>query len=463
MNTQEWLRRAGWLATVAGVLTTGRLLHAQQGDLPAPESKAAPQAPAASTAPAEPSEPTAPTPPAPPHRPRYWLGLGCVTVDADRRAELKLDSQHGLEVGDVVPESPAAKSGLKPGEVVLEAGGKPMGEVAQLIQAVEAAEGKPLSLLVWNAGQTRTVEVTPAERPAPRRRLGAAERPGRGPRPEMFDRFLEHLPGAEQWGQFFGGPEGHRAFMWRFGPGVVLGGEAFPDDLHVKIEKHGNQPAQVEVQRGDQKWELSEENLDKLPEDIRPHLERMLGRSPLLMGHWNEEIEENVRRGFEDRARHGAEWARQRAERAREDADRMAREYGDRAHAEAERAADEFGQRAREWEHALRRRLERMRPPHAPDHHPPAPPHDAPPRPDQPHPDAPHPGSPPPGAGPGGPDPLAGLDRLIDEQIRRRVEKPLADLQRRLDDLLQRLPKGDDDAGDEPKNDDDTDTPGPRI
>lgn len=453
MNTQQWLRHAGWMAAVVGVLASGRMLHAQQDELPQPAEPAAPaQA-------AEPTPPVEPTPPKPPRRARYWLGLGCVPVDTQRRAELKLEAQHGLEIGDIVPESPAAMAALKPGDVILEAAGKPMSDVAQLIEAVDATEGKPLTLFIWSDGQARNVEVTPAERPAPRRGPG----PGgpHAPRPEGWGRFLEHLPGGVELGEFFGGPDGHRRFMWRFGPGVVLGGEKFPDDLHIKIEKHGNQPAKVEVQRGDQKWELTEEDLQKLPEEIRPHLERMLGRSPLLLGHWNEEeIEENVRRGIDEGARHGADWARDHAERARDEADRLARQYGDRARDEAERAADEFGRRARDWERALRRRLERMRPPHAPEHDSPAgdgPHPDGPPRPDAP----PRPEGPPPGAGPDGPDPLAGLDRMIDEQIRRRLEKPLADLHKRLDDLLERLPKSETKPDIKPGSEGDSD--GPRI
>lgn len=462
MELSQWLRSTGWLATVVGVLASGRLLHAEQ------EEPATTAAPAAESAAPNRSDPGSDAQPASPRPPRYWLGMGCVAVDERRREELKIDAQQGLEIGDVVPDSPAEKAGLKPGEVILQAGGKAVGEVPQLIEAVDASAGEPLTLLVWSEGQTRTLEVTPAERPVRQRRLGFPGRPGHGPSPEGRGRFFERLPGAEEWGQFFGGPEGHRAFMWRFGPGVVLGGEKFPEDLHVKIDKHGNQPAKVEVERGDQKWELTDEHLEKLPHDIRPHVERMLGRSPLLSGHWSEELEENIRRGIEDQAHQGADWARRHADRAREDAERMAHEYGEQAHHEAERAADEFGRRAREWEHALRQRLERMRPDRRPPPGgdqlggPPGPPPGGPPRPD----------GPPPGAGPDGHhDPLAGLDQMIDEQIRRRLEKPLADLQHRIDELLKRFPSNSAKPGDagkrgeEPQSpaNDAPDAPGPRI
>jgi hypothetical protein len=51
--------------------------------------------------------------------------------------------------------------------------------------------------------------------------------------------------------------------------------------MSVVISKEGDQPAKIVVKRGDDKWELTEKELNKLPADIRPHVERMLGRGPL--------------------------------------------------------------------------------------------------------------------------------------------------------------------------------------
>jgi hypothetical protein len=51
-----------------------------------------------------------------------------------------------------------------------------------------------------------------------------------------------------------------------------------PANMSVFISKEGDQPAKIVVKRGDQKWEVTEKELDKLPADVRPHVERMLGR-----------------------------------------------------------------------------------------------------------------------------------------------------------------------------------------
>ena len=49
------------------------------------------------------------------------------------------------------------------------------------------------------------------------------------------------------------------------------------------INKTGDKPAEITVKKDDQKWEVTEKDLDKLPPDIRMHVERMLGGPP--MGH----------------------------------------------------------------------------------------------------------------------------------------------------------------------------------
>ena len=57
-------------------------------------------------------------------------------------------------------------------------------------------------------------------------------------------------------------------------PGFVLPDQAkdFPKDLEVTIIKKGDEPAKITVKRGDDQWEVDANSLDKLPEDIRPHV-----------------------------------------------------------------------------------------------------------------------------------------------------------------------------------------------
>ena len=47
--------------------------------------------------------------------------------------------------------------------------------------------------------------------------------------------------------------------------------------MSISITKTGDKPANIVVKMGDEKWEVSEKELDKLPEKVRPYVDRMLG------------------------------------------------------------------------------------------------------------------------------------------------------------------------------------------
>ncbi len=43
-----------------------------------------------------------------------------------------------------------------------------------------------------------------------------------------------------------------------------------PDNVTVSIVRHGKEPPKITVTRGDEKWEITDKELDKLPEELRP-------------------------------------------------------------------------------------------------------------------------------------------------------------------------------------------------
>jgi hypothetical protein len=73
-----------------------------------------------------------------------------------------------------------------------------------------------------------------------------------------------------------------------FHPGVMLGDEDrvelelvlgdLPKGLKVLINKDGDGPAKIHVERGDDEWDVTEKELDKLPEDVRAHVQKFLGQ-----------------------------------------------------------------------------------------------------------------------------------------------------------------------------------------
>ena len=88
------------------------------------------------------------------------IGVG---IDAVRPGDGTGVSQ-GARVASVQPGSPAERAGLRPGDVVVAAGGQPVAQPYQLVAAVErSGVGKPLLLTVSRGGRLEQVEVVPAE------------------------------------------------------------------------------------------------------------------------------------------------------------------------------------------------------------------------------------------------------------------------------------------------------------
>lgn len=223
----------------------------------------------------------------------YWLGLECSPARGALRTQLGLPEDQGLVVERLVPDGPAAKAEIQQHDVLLKAGATPLKNAQDLIDAVQAAEGKELPIELIRRAQPKHVAVTPAKRPEEARPAG----PWAAPYDEALDAYKKALEGLDQPGnedvrrrtlRFFErmrpGEVLRGPLRWQFfGPGTILPPDAWPrpplpGNMSITISKHGDQPAQITVKQDGQKWEVTEEELDKLPKDIRPHVERMLGR-----------------------------------------------------------------------------------------------------------------------------------------------------------------------------------------
>jgi S1-C subfamily serine protease len=70
----------------------------------------------------------------------------------------------GAQVRSVMPGGPAARAGLKPGDVITASAGQVVKSPAQLTQLVERnGVGKPMALVVQRGGQAVSLQVTPVE------------------------------------------------------------------------------------------------------------------------------------------------------------------------------------------------------------------------------------------------------------------------------------------------------------
>lgn len=206
----------------------------------------------------------------------YWLGIGFRPLEEALRTQLGLPEGQGLLVDQVMPETPAARAEVKRHDVVLKADGKPLGELQELIDAVDAAKDGELSLEIIRGGKPVTIKVKPEKRP------------------ETTDpRFQPAVPGHPGWDdmtrrfeKFWSDPGKRPPYRLRFfNPGVILPRGALihaplPGNLSVTIRKQGDEPAKIEVQRDDETWSVDENGLDTLPPDIAVHVKRMLGSVP---------------------------------------------------------------------------------------------------------------------------------------------------------------------------------------
>ena len=99
--------------------------------------------------------------------PRAWLGAGVQQMTAPFAESLGLDADtQGAIVAGVVPNSPAARAGLRNGDVILRYNGIVVHDAPQLSRSVAmAAPGSVRPLTIWRHGQQITLQVKVAAQP----------------------------------------------------------------------------------------------------------------------------------------------------------------------------------------------------------------------------------------------------------------------------------------------------------
>ncbi len=96
---------------------------------------------------------------------RGWLGVSISEVSADKAKELKLPAERGVLLTDVEANSPAAKAGLKSGDVITEFSGQRVEGTAQFARLVrETPGGRTAQITYWRDGRSQTISVQLGER-----------------------------------------------------------------------------------------------------------------------------------------------------------------------------------------------------------------------------------------------------------------------------------------------------------
>ena len=90
-----------------------------------------------------------------------WLGVELHEVTNETAKELKLPAERGAVLSSIVPDSPAAKAGLKENDVVTEINGQRVEGAAQFRRMIrEIPAGRTAQITVWRDGRSQTINVT---------------------------------------------------------------------------------------------------------------------------------------------------------------------------------------------------------------------------------------------------------------------------------------------------------------
>ena len=89
-----------------------------------------------------------------------FIGVGVSEIDAERAKVLKLREEHGVEVTRVEDDGPAAKAGVKVGDVILEYNGQRLEGAEQLLRLVrETPPGREIKFSISRGGSPQTILV----------------------------------------------------------------------------------------------------------------------------------------------------------------------------------------------------------------------------------------------------------------------------------------------------------------
>ncbi|HEV8471871.1 MAG TPA: PDZ domain-containing protein, partial [Methylomirabilota bacterium] len=199
---------------------------------------------------------------------RGWLGVSIQPLTPELARSFNAKDNKGVLVSDVVPDSPAAKAGVKPGDILLEFDGKKMEAPSDLQRAVGlAAPGQDTKVRIWRDQSEKTLEIKIGE--SQEDREPGQPRQGKGSAPSPLG--LEVRPVT---------PEVARQLNLKSSDGVIV----------ARVDE-GSAAAEAGVQRGDVIRELNRQRVrsmsdyERLTKDVKEgdRLTVLLQRGPMSL------------------------------------------------------------------------------------------------------------------------------------------------------------------------------------
>jgi len=97
---------------------------------------------------------------------RGWVGVEPNELTPELAETFGLKDTEGVIITGVLQNAPAAKAGLRPGDVLVRVAGEPVRHVGELLTRIAAlTPGVPAKIDVMRRNQALTLEVTPSQRP----------------------------------------------------------------------------------------------------------------------------------------------------------------------------------------------------------------------------------------------------------------------------------------------------------
>jgi len=100
---------------------------------------------------------------------RGWIGVEPNDLSPELAETFEVKVREGVIITGVLQNGPAAKAGIKPGDVIISIGGASVGDVAKLLSLVSGLKpGNSTHFVIDRKGQKTELDVTPGVRPRPK-------------------------------------------------------------------------------------------------------------------------------------------------------------------------------------------------------------------------------------------------------------------------------------------------------
>jgi len=103
---------------------------------------------------------------------RGWIGVEPADLSPELMETFGVKARKGVLITGVLQNGPAAQAGIRPGDVVVQAGGKDIANVSELLSTVASLKpGTAAQFKVQRRDDNMEVMVTPGKRPKPKPQL----------------------------------------------------------------------------------------------------------------------------------------------------------------------------------------------------------------------------------------------------------------------------------------------------